>query len=76
MNKVCYYCQSPYDGWGLDYTIFPCGNGDLGVRAQCHATEDPHIVLYKDKALASGYFKINYCPICGRKLEKECATME
>lgn len=50
---------------GKDYPIQPCANGDLGVRAQYL---DGGIVLYKDCHLASGYFDINYCPICGRKI--------
>lgn len=29
------------------------------------------IVLLKDHHVASGYFDINYCPICGRRVSKE-----
>lgn len=29
------------------------------------------IVLFKDHNIASGYFDINYCPICGRRISKE-----
>ncbi len=50
---------------GKDYPIHPCGNGDLGIRAEYI---DGGIVLFKDLNLASGYFDINYCPICGRKI--------
>lgn len=53
---------------GKDYTIHPCANGDLGVRAEYI---DGGIVLFKDHNMASGYFDINYCPICGRRIGKE-----
>ncbi len=53
---------------GKDYPIHPCGNGDLGVRAEYI---DGGIILFKDRKLASGYFDINYCPICGRKIGQE-----
>lgn len=53
---------------GKDYTIHPCANGDLGVRAEYI---DGGIVLFKEHNIASGYFDINYCPICGRRIGKE-----
>lgn len=53
---------------GKGYTIRPCANGDLGVRAEYI---DGGIVLFKDHNMASGYFDINYCPICGRRISKE-----
>lgn len=53
---------------GKDYTIHPCANGDLGVRAEYI---DGGIVLFKEHNMASGYFDINYCPICGRRIGKE-----
>lgn len=40
----------------------------LGVRAEYI---DGGIVLFKDHNMASGYFDINYCPICGRRIAKE-----
>ena len=52
---------------GKDYTIHPCANGDLGVRAEYI---DGGIVLFKDHNMASGYFDINYCPICGRRMPR------
>ncbi len=58
---------------GKDYPIHPCANGDLGVRAQYL---DGGIVLYKDRHIASGYFDVNYCPICGRRISLEGATEE
>lgn len=53
---------------GKDYLIHPCANGDLGVRA---IYLDGGIVLLRDRHIASGYFDINYCPICGRRVSKE-----
>lgn len=53
---------------GKDYPIHPCANGDLGVRAKYL---DNGIVLFRDRHIASGYFDINFCPICGRRVSKE-----
>ena len=39
-----------------------------GVRAEYI---DGGIVLFKEHNIASGYFDINYCPICGRRIGKE-----
>lgn len=44
----------------------PVQMGNLGVRAQYL---DGGIVLYKDYNVASGYFNINHCPICGRRID-------
>lgn len=35
---------------------------------------DGGIVLLRDRHIASGYFDINYCPICGRRVSKETDT--
>lgn len=73
---MCEFCNrqlSENHECGKDYPIHPCANGDLGVRAQYL---DGGIILYKDWNTASGYFDINYCPICGRKLGSEEAPEE
>lgn len=57
---MCKYCEN-----GNEYEITPCANGDLGIRA-CYMKGD--IVLFENNITASGYFSINYCPMCGRKL--------
>jgi hypothetical protein len=65
---MCEFCERRAENGqecGKDYPIHPCGNGDLGVRAEYI---DGGIVLFKDHNIASGYFNINYCPICGRKI--------
>lgn len=71
---MCEFCDRklPKDHeCGKDYPIHPCANGDLGVRAQYI---DGGIILYKDRNTASGYFSINYCPICGRRIGSEETT--
>lgn len=68
---MCEFCMSKTGKGteiGKDYPIHPCANGDLGVRAQYL---DGGIVLYRDRNTASGYFDIHYCPICGRRINKE-----
>lgn len=68
---MCEFCNrklSEGHECGKDYPIHPCANGDLGVRAQYL---DDGIVLYKDRHIASGYFDVNYCPICGRRISLE-----
>lgn len=68
---MCEFCMSNFGAdheCGKDYPIHPCANGDLGVRAEYI---DGGIVLFKDHNMASGYFDINYCPICGRRIAKE-----
>lgn len=70
-GKPCEFCmQTTSKGHeiGKCYPIRPCANGDLGVRAQYL---DGGIVLFEDHLFASGYFDINYCPICGRKISKK-----
>jgi len=71
---MCEFCNlqlSEDHECGKDYPIHPCFNGDLNVRAQYI---DGGIILYKDRNIASGYFDINYCPICGRRIGSEKST--
>lgn len=68
---MCEFCNRHAGNWqecGKDYLIHPCGNGDLGVRTEYI---DGSIILFKARSIASGYFDINYCPICGRKIGHE-----
>lgn len=44
-----------------------CANGNLRVRAMYL---DGGIVFLRDRNTASGYFDINYCPICGWRVSK------
>lgn len=67
---MCEFCNGHLNDKmeiGSDYPIKPCANGDLKVRAKYM---DGNIVLFKNLHTASGYFEINYCPICGRKIDK------
>ncbi len=68
---MCEFCERHAGNGqecGKDYPIKPCGNGDLGVRAEYI---DGGIILFKDHNIASGYFDINFCPICGRKIDQK-----
>lgn len=72
MCEFCMRKNSKRNTYGKDYPIHPCGNGDLGVRAMYF---DAGIILLKDYNTTSGYFDINYCPICGRRvneIKEEC----
>lgn len=65
---MCEFCNRHLNNGkecGKAYPIQSCASGDLGVRAEYI---DGGIVLFKDHNFASGYFDINYCPICGRKV--------
>ncbi len=61
-KKECVYCQHH-----KTLETKPCGNGDLGARADISGDA---LVLYSAKIVASGFVKINYCPICGKLLNK------
>ena len=56
VNKPCKHCQPPYDHFGKYYIV-----GDYPNDPGLH-------VLRRDDAL--GGVIIDYCPICGRKLEE------
>lgn len=60
----CHYCQGVTERWGFSsddykYTTF----FERNENKFCFGLADP------DGFSALGKFKINYCPICGRKLE-------
>jgi hypothetical protein len=55
-NKTCPHCHPPYDHFGKYYIV-----GDYPNDPGLH-------VLRRDDAL--GGVSIDYCPICGRKLEE------
>ena len=64
----CPHCNSKF---GADYHVKPCANGDLGARAKYIYDSTHDIVLFVDRHMASGYFGISYCPICGRPLTEQ-----
>jgi len=71
----CKYCSKSI---GADIEINKgTAEGNCPQIAIIHQTETdtPGIVLIKDH-MANGYFEINYCPICGRKLTKDEVTDE
>jgi len=71
----CKYCSKSI---GADIEINKGTAGDNCPQiAIIHQTETdtPGIVLIKNH-MASGYFEINYCPICGRKLTTEAVQDE
>ncbi len=63
----CRYCQNHIN----KLTILPCGNGDLGARVELECGDDPVLQIYVSKDVAAGDIEINYCSMCGRKLEEE-----
>ena len=65
---MCEYCQLSGNELGKPFEIQPCANGDLRVRA---TYLNGGIILFRDLNDASGFFKINFCPICGRKIKEE-----
>lgn len=73
---MCEFCERHAGNGqecGKNYLVEPCGNGDLGVRAKYI---DGGIILFKDHNIASGYFDINFCPICGRKIGQKNSREE
>lgn len=56
----CSFCN------GNDIKIYPCANGDLGVRAVLSLDS---IILFTDKNIAAGYFPVTFCPGCGEPLD-------
>ena len=74
---MCKFCRNWHDEdtiCGSEMPIYPCGNRNSNLtEAQLlknAADDDTGIVIY-EFGVPSGYFKIQYCPICGRKLVKE-----
>ena len=59
LRPICAYCHNGDREVGRDYPTLPCGNGDLGVRAQ-----------YEKRRAASGQIPGNFCPMCGRQIRR------
>lgn len=64
-QENCPYCQN-LDGHGTD--LLECDNKDADARIELDENE----ISFdnSDGHYTYGTFKINYCPICGRKLEE------
>lgn len=74
MHDNCDYCKEKSENnhiiHGKDIEINKCASATNLTEAQIMQNENdkmPGIVIYKGTK-AMGYFDINYCPICGRKL--------
>lgn len=64
-QKNCPYCHD-FDGHGPD--LFKC---DSDYESASIYLEDNTITFdNSDGSRMSGAFKINFCPMCGRKLEE------
>lgn len=63
-QKKCPYCHN-LDGHGTD--LFECNAREADARIEL----DENAISFdnSDGHFIYGTFKINYCPICGRKLE-------
>lgn len=72
---MCDFCKDYENNriFGADIPIKKCANETDLTDAQVMRNRDdevPGIVIYKG-CRAAGYFDINYCPMCGRKLVEE-----
>lgn len=72
---MCDFCKTYNENkiFGSDIPIKKCANETDLTDAQIMGNRDnevPGIVIYKG-CVAAGYFDINYCPMCGRKLVGE-----
>ena len=70
MCEFCSYKNNPFIIYGKEIKINKCAKETDLTEAQVMRNRDddvPGIVIYKG-CIAAGYFDINYCPICGRKL--------
>ena len=70
MCEFCSYKNNPFIIYGKEIKINKCAKETDLTEAQVMRNRDddvPGIVIYKGCS-ATGYFDINYCPICGRKL--------
>lgn len=73
---MCRFCKEWYDKnaiFGADIKIHKCANETKLTTAQIteNANDNkPAVVIFQD-CVAKGYFEINYCPMCGRKLVEE-----
>ena len=73
---MCKFCENWHDEntiCGADIKIYKCANETNLTEAQILKNvrdNKPGIVIFANAA-AMGYFKIEFCPMCGRKLVEE-----
>lgn len=70
---MCKFCENWHDEntiCGADIKIYKCANETELTEAQIlknFGDNKPAIVIFANTA-AMGYFNIEFCPMCGRKL--------
>lgn len=70
---MCKFCENWHDEntiCGADIKIYKCANETNLTEAQIlknFGDNKPAIVIFANTA-AMGYFNIEFCPMCGRKL--------
>lgn len=75
-SDMCEFCKNWHDKntiCGADIKIHKCANETELTTAQIMKnTNDnkPGAVIFQG-GITKGYFEINYCPMCGRKLVEE-----
>lgn len=73
---MCKFCENWHDEntiCGEDIKIHKCANETELTEAQIlknFGDNKPAIVIFANTA-TMGYFKIEFCPMCGRKLVEE-----
>lgn len=73
---MCKFCENWHDEntiCGADIKIYKCANETNLTEAQILKNvrdNKPGIVIFANAA-NMGYFKIEFCPMCGRKLVEE-----
>lgn len=74
---MCEFCREWHDKdaiCGANMKIHKCVNEtDLTTAQIMKSTNDnkPAVIVFQNNVIAKGYFEIDYCPICGRKLVEE-----
>lgn len=76
MNKECIYCKEPY---GKNIKVNQsCDNKNCITDTMISHTKDDNkagFVLF-ERGMAKGWFDINYCPFCGRKLPENVEEIQ
>ena len=74
---MCEFCRTWHNKntiCGADIKIHKCASETTLTTAQIikNANDSkPGVVILQNNAVAKGYFEIDYCPMCGRKLAEE-----
>lgn len=71
---MCEFCDNYHSGKGIitgkEMKIKKCAS-DTDLRdcqIYIHKGDKPTIIIWGKNGIARGYFEIEYCPMCGRKL--------